>query len=117
MLLNDVNLVVQKVAKTIEGTVLKKEYLKTNSGLYLFLHTVELAEDLPDLQNFLSQNNIKPILVISKDDKYEIDDELEIESSVFNLLKTEVLAIQGNYLLYITNGKIVNKRLISKNVL
>jgi len=114
--LNEVYEVVKNVANITGGTIFKKEYLYTDKCLYLFLNDV--SEDLDLLIAFLNQNtNVHPILVITQEKRYEIDEELALETSVFNHLKENCQAVQGDYLLQIVNGKIAQKRLISKNAL
>ena len=116
MNLNEVHEVVKNVANITGGTIFNKEYLNTDRYLYLFLNDV--SEDLDLLITFLNQNTkVHPILVITQEKKYEIDDELVLESSVFNHLKDNCQAVQGDFLLQIVNGKVAQKRLISKNAL
>jgi type IV secretory pathway TrbF-like protein len=114
MNLNEIFEVVKNVATVTGGTILKKEFLMTDKGSYLFLNTVD---DTEALNEYLNESDLIPVIVSNRNLKYEVDDILEIETNVFNLLSQECLMVQGSYLYTVFNCKIVGMRLIAKDVL
>ena len=114
MTLSEIHEFSKSVASKVDGIVVRKEFIITNKHIYVLCHDVE---DTNDFIFWLNANSVVPILVITKQESYQIGDKVDAETNLFVPFVNDVLAIQNDKLLRITDGFVTIIQELEENAL
>ncbi len=114
MTLSEIAQISQAVSDKVGGRVVRKEFIMTNKNIYVLCYEVN---DINDFLLWLNANSVVPILVISKEEPYQLGDKVEPETNLFVPFINDVYAIQGDKLLRITDGFVTIIQELEENAL